>query len=87
MTNTNFENRTLTNRASAQMPPAKRPSAPEQAISPDWRQKHQLLQMILNFAQPILLQLAEKRNVHLSVTRSQDQTSWNFSFQEDNFSE
>ena len=87
MTNTNFENRTLTNRVSTQMPPERRPAVPRQVMTPYLRQQHPVLQMILDFAQPILLQLAEKRNVHLSVTRSQDQTSWNFSFQEDSFSE
>lgn len=87
MTNTNFENRILTNRVSTQMPLAKRTAIPGQVTTHSWGQQHTVPQMLLNFVQPILLQLVRKRNVNLSVTRKQDLTSWNFSFLEDPFSE
>ena len=75
MTNMNFENRTLTNRVSTQMPPTKRTAVPKQVTTPDWKQPHSVWQIILDFTQPILLQLTEKRNVNLSIIRSQDQTN------------
>ena len=67
----------------SQMPVARPNSVPGQDMPPDWRPQHPVLQAILSFAQPILLRLVERKNVRLSVTRHQDQTSWNFSFTED----
>ena len=83
MTNLDFENQSLASRPFSQMPVARPNSVPGQDMPPDWRPQHPVLQAILSFAQPILLRLVERKNVRLSVTRHQDQTSWNFSFTED----
>ena len=87
--NMDFENQSLANRPIPQAPAARpipthgQNSVPGQDMPPDWRPQHPVLQAILSFAQPILLRLVERKNVRLSVTRHQDQTSWNFSFTED----
>ena len=81
--NMDFENQSLANRPIPQAPAARPIPTHGQEIPPDWRSQHPVLQAILSFAQPILLRLVERKNVRLSVTRHQDQTSWNFSFTED----
>ena len=41
------------------------------------------LEMILDFAKPIVTELVRKNTVQLSVTKTRDNISCNFSFQED----
>ena len=85
--NMDFENQSLAYRPNPQVPAARPTPIPGQEIPPGWQSQHPVLQAILSFAQPILLRLVERKNVRLSVTRHQDQTSWNFSFTEDSIDE
>ena len=83
MTNTNLNNRALVRQPYSQMPAASTRTTPNQAMPPYRKPQQSGFQMFLDFVQPILLRLVDRKNVCLSFSHTQDQTFWNFSFQED----